>query len=317
MTLSAVDCISRGLVNLRANWELILFQMLQIFLVTVLTLVGFVPPLAVLGWTELEALDASMENWYGVVEDLSGLLARGQEAWLMLLASLLLSSAIWLMAMLVYCYFQGGIYGCLMAGDRQAPPGKAQGHRWFRTFSVRDLRGWAARYLWRYFWLLNLFLSISMGWLLIPLVLILLVVWGEAQWGAPAAVGIGCGGAIPVAFSIFVLTFWVSLAQADLAREDSGVWIATRRALRILGRRLGAIIVLTVVLIVVAASLGIMMGVASTFFGLFSGTGTAAQVGGQLALTLVEWIISGTLSVAIIAILISLVHSETPHGVTA
>ena len=39
-----------------------------------------------------------------------------------------------MMAMLVHCYFQGGIYGVLMAGDRQAPAGKPRGSLWFRTF---------------------------------------------------------------------------------------------------------------------------------------------------------------------------------------
>ena len=43
MTLSATDTIHRGLVNLRANWELILVQFLQIFIGTILFLVGFLP----------------------------------------------------------------------------------------------------------------------------------------------------------------------------------------------------------------------------------------------------------------------------------
>ena len=41
MTLSAVDTIHRGLVNLRANWELIPVQFLQILIGTLLFLVGF------------------------------------------------------------------------------------------------------------------------------------------------------------------------------------------------------------------------------------------------------------------------------------
>ena len=40
MKLSAFSCISRGLVNLRANWELIPVQLLQGFLVGLLILVG-------------------------------------------------------------------------------------------------------------------------------------------------------------------------------------------------------------------------------------------------------------------------------------
>ena len=311
MTLSAVDAIRRGLVNLRANWELLIFQVLQVLIVSVLVVVGFLPPLSVLGFSDLLAFESAAQDLPSVVESLSGVVNRGREAWMLLLASLVLTSAIWLMATLVYCYFQGGIYGILVAGDRQAPPGRPRGWQWFRTFTATGLRGWAARYLWRYFWLLNLFLMISTLWLLVPLGLLLMTVWGEAQWGTPAALGIGCGGAIPVIFSMLVLAFWAQLAQAELARQDSGVWLATRRGLQILGRRLGAVILLGCLLTVVMVTITVSVAVLSTFLDFFSGVGSAAKWTGHLMLTLVEWGLSSVITVAFAATLVALVRSES------
>lgn len=311
MKLSAVDSVNRGLVNLRANWEILGFQVLQVLIVSVLVIVGFVPPLGVLGFTDLATFDPATQDWSSVVESVSALVTRGREAWVLLIASLLLASAIWLMATLVYCYFQAGIFGVLVAGDRQAPPGRSRGRQWFRTFTANTFRGWAARYLWRYFWLLNLFILISTVWLVLPLLLLMLTVWGDARWGTGAAVGIGCGGAIPVVFSVIVLAFWSQLAQADLAREASGVWIATRRGLQVLGRRLGAVIFLGLALIIVMITLTVSIGVISTFLDLFSGFGSTAQWIGHVVLTLVEWGASSIISVAFAAILVSLVRSES------
>lgn len=308
----------RGLVNLRANWELILVQFLQILIDTILVLAGLVPPLAVLGFANLELLDSSGEDWAALMDSAAGLVSRGREAWVLLLASVVLSAAIWLMAMLVHCYFQGGIYGVLMAGDRQAPAGKPRGGwTWFRTFSVGNLRGWGARYLWRYFWLLNLFLVITTVWLILPTVLVLSAMWGEARWGSTAALGIGCGGLLLLAFSLFVLAFWFSLAQADLAREESSVRQATRQGLLVLSRRLGAVILLAIAGAIV--SLTISMAVfAATFLGqLGLGSGFAAHLVWQLTLNLVQWVFSCVIGVAFVAMLIALVRSEAPRGVAA
>lgn len=317
MTLSAVQSVNRGLVNLRANWELLCFQVLQVLIVSVLVIVGFMPPLGVLGFTDLATLDPATQNWSSVMESLAALVTRGREAWALLVASLLLASAIWLMATLVYCFFQAGIFGVLVAGDRQAPPGKSRGWQWFRTFSASSFRGWAARYLWRYFWLLNLFILISTVWLVLPVLLLMVTVWGDARWGTTAAIGIGCGGAIPLAFSVIVLAFWSQLAQADLARETSGVWTATRRGLQILGRRLGAVVFLGLGLIIVMITLTVSVGVISTFLDFFLGLGATARLTGHVALTLLEWGASSVVSVAFAAILVSLVRGESAGELSA
>jgi len=317
MTLSAVDTIRRGLVNLRANWELIFVQFLQILIGAILVLVGFLPPLAVLGFASLDVLESTPEDWTALMDSAAGLVTRGREAWVLLLASIVLSSAIWMMAMLVHCYFQGGIYGVLMAGDRQAPAGKPRGSLWFRTFSVRDLRGWGARYLWRFFWLLNLFLAILTVWLVVPVMLVLLAMWAEAQWGPTASVGVGCGGLLLLVFSAFVLGFWFSLAQADLARQESSVLQATRQGLLVLSRRLGAVILVAVAGTILSLTVGVVFFVVSFLGQLGLGSSFAVQIGWQLVLNLVQWFISCVVGVAFIAVLIALVRSEAPQEVPA
>lgn len=317
MALSAVDTIHRGLVNLRANWELIPVQFLQVLIGTVLLLAGFVPPLAVLGFANLDLIDSHSDDWVAMMDSAASLLARGREAWVLMLASVLLSSVIWLMAMLVHCYFQAGIYGVLMAGDRQAPAGRPRGRSWFRTFSVRDLRGWGARHLWRYFWLLNLFLVITTVWLLLPLLLVLLGVWSETQWGPTAAIGIGCGGALLLAFSLFVLAFWFSLAQADLAQEESSVRRAMRQGLLVLSRRLGAVIVVAIVGMIISFTFS-MAVVVVTFLGQFGlGSSFAIQLAWQVMLNLIQWVLGCVVGVAFIAVMVALVRSEGPQGAAA
>ncbi len=312
MTLSAADTIQRGLVNLRANWELVFVQFLQILIATILMLVGFLPPLAVLGFTDLEWIESSPEEWSGLFDSLATMVSRGTDAWLLLLASLLLSGVIWLIAMLTYCYFQAGIYGVLMAGDRQAPVGKPRGWKWFRTFSVRDLRGWGARYLWRYFWLGQLFLLLGTFWLLVPLVIFMMGIWGESQWGPGAAFGIGCGGILLGGFSLFVLAFWFSLAQADLAREESSVRRATKQGLLVLSRRLGAVILVAILGFVVSFTLSISVMILGFFGQMGLGSGFATQLTWSLFFNGAQWLVSCLVGVSFIAILVALARSEAP-----
>lgn len=310
MALSAADSIHRGLVNLRANWEVAFFGWLQVLIVAVLTMAGFLPPLAVLGYADLQLWATSGQDLLALMEQVTNLMARGREAWALLLASLVLASAIWLMAMLVYCYFQGGILGVLMAGDRQAPSGRQRHWRWFRTFSVRDLRGWAGRYLWRYFWLINLFMLVLLVWSLLLMVVVFLATWGQARWGLSAALGIGCGGAIPMIFSLFVGAVWFNLAQADLARVESSVWVATRRGLAILGGRLGAVIILFLLGLTLAVGLGIFAGALSTLVATMLPSMQLVQLGGQVLVSAAEWIASSVVGVTFMSILIALVHGE-------
>ena len=146
MTLSAFDCLHRGVVNVRANWELVPMNILQGLLAMVVGLVGFLPIFAVVGWANPDLFDLveKPELALGAWQEL---IARSADGWVMLLAAFAIASVIWLIAMLVYSYFKGGILGILMAGDRQASPDSKSRAPWFRTFTMRDFRGWAGLYL--------------------------------------------------------------------------------------------------------------------------------------------------------------------------
>ena len=313
MALSAVSCIQRGVTNLRANWELVFVSWLQGFLTAGLILVGCVPPLGVLGLASFDWLSASGVEWTEFLAQAGQLLNRGSDGWLLLGASLLVSCAIWLSAFLVYCFLQGGILGILMAGDRQAPDGRSHGWQWFRTFSGRDLRGWGGRYLWRYFWLLNSMAAIGMLWVLMVAVVIGLTVLGGEQWGAAAAFGIGCGGSIPLVFGLILVVLWANLAQVDLAREDSSVGLALRRSLNLVGRRLGAVVLVLLVAFLLAVVLGVGVSILSFVVAQFlpdTGFGGWAGTVVQLGLSGIEMIVGSVVALGFSAALVSLVRSE-------
>ena len=313
MTLSAVSCIRRGITNLRANWELVFVSWLQGFLTALLILVGCAPLFAVLGLGSLDWWAASEVEWAELLSQASQRMSRGAEAWLLVGAALLVSFAIWLAAFLVYCFFQGGILGILMTGDRQAPAGRPAGWQWFRTFTGRDLRGWGGRYLWRFFWLLNLMAAIGLLWLLVVAIVIGLTALGGEQWGASAAFGIGCGGFIPVAFGLILLVLWANVAQVDLAREDSSVGKALRRSLGLVGRRLGAVALTFFAALCLVILIGVGVSILSLLSSLLLPEGGAAQwmrTAVEIGLSGLEMILGSIVAVGFSASLVSLVRSE-------
>jgi hypothetical protein len=302
MRLSAVDCLRRGFKNLSANWELVLLQWLQSLLVPLLLLLGLAAPVAILAGP----------SWFerGRLPDLGHTLSRIAEAPPLLLLSLVAMLALWTLSYVVYCYFQAGTYGVLWTADRQALPGRPRDSRLFRTFSVRDFFGWGGRYVWRYFGfilLFGLFVGLAAGaaglW-------IAFLVRGGERWGGGAALGIGCGGIFPLGFLALILSFWFSVAQAGLAREESSVWSASRLGLAVLGRRLGAVILLFLLSLFAAAALAFAFLPLSIVVDLLLSDAPAARAVTQLLLFLVQGLPNALLAVALGAALVALVRSE-------
>jgi hypothetical protein len=239
MRLSALGCLRRGWTNLSANWELVLLQWLQAFAMLTLTAFGALLSLLIVG-VNLPHLDRG--SWLRALKDLS-------PALLLALAAL---TAAWLASLLLYCFFQAGTYGVLAAADRQALPGARRQREFFRTFTLRDFRGWGGRYVWRYFGVALLFGVLLLALSGVALLWLGCAVAGNGEWGSPAALAIVLGGALPMGFLTLVAGLGFHLAQADLAREGSGVRSAWRRGLGILGRRLGAV---TALFVLIAAAL--------------------------------------------------------------
>lgn len=299
MRLSAVDCLRRGWRNLMANWELVVLQWLQSILVTALMLLGLLVPVLMLGLRFGESVPSFDEVLVELFDSPSTLV-------LALVAAL----AIWTVAFLVHCYVQAGTYGILVTADRQALPGPPRDQRLFRTFTLRDFLGWGGRYVWRFFWFFNLFCVLVSLVLLLAALWLVFIVRGGERWGGSAALGIGCGGFLPLAFLVLVLSLWFYVAQADLAREASGVGAASRVGLSVLGQRLGAVVLLFLLLLIAAVALAIAFLPLSAGVDLLLPDAPVARAAVHVLLFLLQGLPSAVLTLALAAALVALVRSE-------
>lgn len=299
MRLSAADCLRRGWTNLSANWELVVIQWLASFLVLVLLALGLVLPLVILGIDVLASQG---------VEDVLRRLADLRPGLSMALVAMM---AVWLLTLLLHCFFQAGAFGVLASGDRQALPGPRRSRLLFRTFSLRDFCGWGGLYVWRFLRVRVLFwgLIAALGGAVLFWLIFLAV--GGSTWGGSAAFGIGCGGALPLAFLALVLGLWFQVAQADLARDGSGVRSASRRGLHVLGRRLGAVVIFFLLFVGAAVGLSIVfLPLTAAADSLLSGApGWRALV--RLILFLLQSLPSTLLTMLLAGSLVALVRSET------
>ena len=311
MGFSASQCTRRAGLNLRANWELVPLQWLQTCLVVVLTVLGLIPPLMAVGIGAAELIDSLEGDWAASLEEWVSAppIALG-EILFPLLVALLSTTLIWTVACLAYSFFQGGIFGVLMAGERQSPPRTQAPWQSFRTFSVANFAGWGRKYVWRYFWILNIFLLLFTFWALVLILLAGLTVFGGEQWGWTAGAGIGCGGILPLAFLLVILVFWSYLAQAFLAREESGVRDALVSSLKAVGRRFWALTLLLVILVAFSMALGLAFFFLSLVTDLASDGISVGWFGIRFGLTLMQWFFSGALSVGFGAALVALARGE-------
>jgi membrane-anchored glycerophosphoryl diester phosphodiesterase (GDPDase) len=298
MRLSAADCLRRGWANLSANWELVFLQWLQLLLVAALLALSLVSPLAVLGSL-------------GAGRTLSRTVGPA------LLLALVALLALWALSLLVYSFFQAGTYGILAAADRQALPGGRRSPLFFRTFSLRDFLGWGGRYVWRFAGAGLLFagalLLLAGGaafWLGATATTVITA--GGAHLRGPAALGVGFGWALPLGFAALVAVLGFSLAQADLARQESGVRAAWRRALAVLGRRPGTVLALVVLVLGAGLLLALLFApVTAAADALLAGApGVRSLVRGLLFL--VQSLPNTLLAMVLAGALVALVRSETP-----
>ncbi len=308
MPLAAIDCVRRGTASLRANWELVLAQWLATLVVVGIGVAGVVPVLGVLGLLDFSSLPSTPAEWGSWFEDLGGRLGELGPA---LAAALAGTLAVWTLALLAQCFFAGGIYGVLAAAERQAPGGVPRDHRLFRTFSWRDLFGWGGRYLWRFFWFYNLFAAILLVIVLAGAVLAVLSTAAAEAWGAPAAIGIGCGGALPLLFAAVVVGLWMAVAQADLGRLDSGVGVATRRGWRVLTRRLGGVLLICLLAAITSFAIGIVFAPFGIGIELAVADNLPLNLGLRLGLNLVQSLAGGIVSIALGGSFVALLRSET------
>ncbi len=304
MRLSATDSIQHGLLNLRANWQLVIVQFLQILAVTLISILGLVPIVLALGFAFLRGAMASLESGGG-----DELLEHILEAGVPLIVALLATTLIWTIAFIVYCYFQGGIFGILASGERRAQA-EATGWQSYRVFSTRALFEVAERLTWPIFWLMNLFLLIGLGALTgfgsVIVGFVMLVGQGHEVVG----IGIGCLMFLLLALFMMFLSVWMQLALAELATGTRGVVAASRAALAVAGRRLPGVALLFLLLFVASIGLAIVLVPVSMVLEIALKDWMGAYLAGQAFVTLVQWLLSGILTVAWAAIFVALVHGE-------
>lgn len=305
------DCLARGIAAARANPELVLVSWLQTLATTFLVVFAIVATLLYLG---IEAVRKVLEDPSTLEKTLPQIQAAIPSALGKLAIALVLGSLLLGLAMIVYSWFQAGVFGVLTAADRQAPPA-VRDPAAYRTFLVAHWLGWAKRYTWRYFGYHNLFALLGLA----PITA--LMVWAAAlalaseRWGGGAAAGVGCFGILPVVFLFLVFGLWWTVGMADLAHEDSGVWRATRRGLDVVGHRLGT--TLGLMLIFAAVNFGVMTVflTASAIASVAGGGRTLALQGvAGVALTLVEWLALAMINVVFSGSLVALVGGERRAG---
>jgi len=307
--LSAAGSLRRGAASLRANFGLVWLNGVGLLLLSLLTAAGVLLPMLALGFDLRAAYDVLVESDFApLARELPGRLETLTPA---VAGALLGALALWTLAFLVYCWFLAGTYGVLIAADRQAPPGPPRGRLAFRTFSGRDFAGWAGRYVWRYFWVLNVLLFLATPLLVALGVWVALTAYGAQRWGAAAGVGFGCGGALPVGFLFLLFMVWTWGAMADAAREGSGIWAAIRHGLRVVGRRPGALFLLALFfMLLTALEAGLVLLPASLAIQALTEARSAARAGALLSLNAVQWLANAVISTLFAAAYVALVQSE-------
>jgi hypothetical protein len=307
MSLSAIDSIDRGVANLRANWELVLLQLGQVLVCSVLAVVGVIAVALGVGASFLLQL-GDLSDWPAALERLRGLTVSGAVVALALGVAFILVTIVGL----VYSWFQAGILATLDRGERQAPPVRKLDWRLFRTFQGRSFAGWAGEGAWRYlgfFCALFVLAMILVGGCGLVIALLAPTAAGFGIEGVGVGVA-GCLTLLPLLGLCVLLNLFALLAMVLLARPDGSVWRAMRQALGVLRRRLGGLLLLALLFVIA------VFGVALVFAPLSQGMATAVPTDGaawfavQFLLALAQWIIQGILTIALLASTVAMVRGE-------
>jgi len=309
--LGAFDALSRGIANVRANPWVILVAFLATLVTVVVAIASALPWLGLLGLEpgDLVGAPRSPVDPGVLFERLRLLFSPGElmaKFWIGLLSFTVGLTA----ASLIYAWSWGGILGVLSAGDAQAPPGTGRPPMLFRTWSPRLLVGEGHR----------LAIRLLLVWCVLQLTaLVLLVLVGAAvalgvafgaRHGMGAGFAVGCGAVIPVALLLIVVAMGGWLSKLQVVDPRHGVGSAIRAGFELLGRRLGAALVLSLLFFVLSIASSMAISVSTTLLQLVTMTSTAAS-GLVLALVLLlQWLAAAALSVTFNAAGIALVRSE-------
>lgn len=305
--LSALDALSRGFLNVRANRELIGIQVAAGVLLAASILVPLALFVVRLG-VPLSAFTASDPQ--GLVRALESVqLDLGQLA-PMLGIGLLLLLVVGTLVFILYCWFQAGTLAVLLAGEAQAPSSRQAPAAVFRTFSWSGFVGWASRYALRIFWVNNLFLLfLTLLLLVLSLPFLLMAAFSEDRISA-AACAMGCGLALPIGFVALVLVLATIVAQICAVEEGATILGSTRRAFSITGSRLGGLLLLYLLLALGSIAVATFFGGLGLMVKLALARAAMMQSVLSFLLGAVEFVASTTLTLAMTAAIVALVRAE-------
>jgi hypothetical protein len=301
--LAAIDALGRGLANVRANWELLVAQVVAMLVLAVLVVGSLVPLVFAFGFT-LAAVVATPAD----------LLARLADPGLWLstavLAALLGATLLGGLALAVYSWFQAGIFGVLVAGDRQAGPGARRPAALFRNYSWPDFAGWAGRGVWRIFGWYHVYVTVITLLLGAWVALLAIAVRVGVGRGPAAGLGIGCGGALPLVFALLFSALWFEAAKADVMRAGSGALASWRRGGTVVARRFGGSLLLFLLMLCASVAVSVVMVPVQLFAELGLKNAFGAYLGVQIFVTLVQTIAGTALGLVFGAAWVALVRAE-------
>ena len=310
MRLTGIDSLQRGITNLLANWELVLVNLAQTILVSVLMVAGLVPIVLVVGVGSLRALiESDFDGGGSPVEAMEQLAATILESSGQLLLAALVATVVWSVGLLVLAYFQAGTFGLLADSERRAPLPTSR-RKDFRLFSLSRFRVSADTFMWRFFWLINLFMALATVPLLIFGTFVILALWLASAGSAGSAVAIGCLGLVAVAALSFICSLWWQLAMAAAVAGPSSFRLSIRQGLSVLWRRFGAVLVLVLLAIVVGISIAIVFVPLGFVVEVVARDSLWAYIVSQVVMTFVQSLLSAVLSVAFSGAMVALVSGE-------
>jgi hypothetical protein len=307
MGLSAIDSFHRGLLNLRSNWELVLIHLGQALTVSVLVVAGFLPILLVAGLGTAEALLSTAFPG----QELETVLERLFESWGVFVIAALVAFCVWAIALFVYCYFQAGIFGVLAAADSQAGIVPVPGWRGFRYFGLRRFARVADQLTWRFFWLINLFLLLGSAAVLVLGAGVAIANRLATEGAEAGALAVGCLAVTAAVAGTVAMSLWWQLAMAHLARGDTGVLTAVAHGLRVLLRRLAAVVLLALLALVAGIVIGVVFLPLSFVVEATLGNDFWAYLGSQITLVVAQSALSGAIAVVFAGALVALMRGET------
>lgn len=305
----SLEIVLCGLRQLRANWQLVPVVAVQSLVTSALLVGGLILPLVALGagslawlWRLRDTHAVDPAGW------LEGLAETGRAALVPLAAALLAATILWLLAFLLFCYFQGGVLGVLASGDRRA--GRGAGWQAYRAFALAELHRHGRRLLWRYFWFNHLLGAVLTLWLLALAVWLALAAAGVERFGPRTTVAAGCFGLLPLAVALVAILLWGALASADLARDGSSLGRASWLALRVLRRDLGAVLAVALIGGVGWLAAGALLAPVGWSFDLAAGDSWSLWAAGQVVLAAAQWLANAAVTVGVGGSLVALVRAE-------